>query len=257
MAAIILESHQSTLSTSLLAKAAVHGTMVIVCDATHTPVGMYLPFHTHTRQAGVARHQVAWMPDWRGVLWQQIIRQKITNQAAVLSYAGSPAATALSAMAKRVKPLDADHHEAFAARSYFPALFGAAFARDNESDTRNAALNYGYAVVRASIARALVAYGFLPCFGIFHDNALNAFNLADDLIEPWRPFVDKIVYDAGLGEAPTLEKEHRTALLRVLTQQVTLGKQTRSFLNAVDTMVASLSTATMKNSTSLLLPVLP
>jgi CRISPR-associated protein Cas1 len=256
VAAIILESHQSTLSTSLLASAAAHGTIAVVCDAAHTPVGVYLPFHTHTRQTGVARRQVAWTSELRGTLWQQLIRQKITNQAAVLDYAGSPAASALYAMAKRVKPLDADHHEAFAAKNYFPALFGASFIRDAEGDTRNAALNYGYALVRAALARALVGYGFLPCFGIFHDNALNAFNLADDLIEPWRPFVDKLVYDLDLEDTPYLEKQHRTALLGILTQQITLGKQTHSFLNAVDTMVASLSTITLKNGTTLLLPVL-
>jgi CRISPR-associated protein Cas1 len=257
VAAIILESHQSTLTTSLLSKAAQMGTMTIVCDEVHTPVGVYLPFHTHTRQAGVARKQLAWTKAWRAVVWRQIIRQKILNQAAVLEHTGHAKATLLRAMTTHVKPLDTNNHEAFAAKNYFPALFGVAFTRDLIMDTRNAALNYGYAIVRAAIARALVAYGFLPCVGIFHDNALNAFNLADDMIEPWRPMVDQLVYELQLEHQTSLEKDHRTALIGILAGQVRIGGQTHSFLNAVDKMAESLSTATMKNSGKpLLLPEL-
>lgn len=231
--------------------------MAIVCDEVHTPVGVYLPFHTHTRQAGVARKQLEWTDTWRGSVWQQIIRQKILNQAAVLDYAGHTKATMLRVMSTRIKPLDDDGHEAFAAKNYFPALFGAEFTRDVSVDARNAALNYGYAIVRAAVARALVGYGFLPCVGIFHDNALNAFNLADDMMEPWRPLLDKLVASLKLENQATLEKEHRTALLGILTTQVRIGGQTHSFLNAVDKMAESLSTATMKNSgKALLLPEL-
>jgi CRISPR-associated protein Cas1 len=102
-----------------------------------------------------------------------------------------------------------------------------------------------------------VAYGFLPCVGIFHDNALNPFNLADDMIEPWRPMVDRLVHELQLEHQTSLEKEHRTALIGILAGQVRIGGQTHSFLNAVDKMAESLSTATMKNSGKpLLLPEL-
>ena len=124
-------------------------------------------------------------------MWQSIVCAKVVNQASVLRWSGKTVqAATIFKMAERVRSGDPDNVEATAAQRYFPALFGETFVRRNE-DGRNAALNYGYAILRGAVARTLAVYGFLPAFGIHHRSALNAFNLADDLMEPFRPLVDR------------------------------------------------------------------
>jgi CRISPR-associated protein Cas1 len=188
---IILDTPQATLTTALLSACMEAGIALIVTDERHHPSGLALPFHRHHRQAEVAALQVALGDGLRNRLWQMIVRAKIRNQAAVLSLCGR-SATPLGAMAQRVTPGDAENVEARAARYYWSRLFDH-FVRENGTDRRNAMLNYGYAVMRGAVARALVAAGLLPAIGLHHTSALNPFNLADDILEPFRPIIDLMV----------------------------------------------------------------
>ena len=169
------------MSSALIAGCMEAGIVLVFTDDRHTPSGLALPFHRHHRQGAIAKLQIDAKDGVKKRLWQTIVRRKILNQAAALSVLDRNNAETLKEIARHVEPDDPDNVEARAARFYWGRLF-ADFVRDDESDLRNKMLNYGYAVIRAGVARALVASGFLPAFGLKHDGAANAFNLADDLV---------------------------------------------------------------------------
>jgi CRISPR-associated protein Cas1 len=189
---IILDDPRLTLTTSLLSACAENGVALINTDARHMPSSLTLPFHRHHRQAAIAEHQINLTLPFRKRCWQAIVIAKIKNQALVLDLNQRDHGDTLRTIAKRVNSGDPDNVEARAARQYWSALFRD-FIRDDPPDLRNKMLNYGYAVVRAIIARSLVGAGFVPCIGFHHASQTNPFNLADDLIEPFRPFVDAMV----------------------------------------------------------------
>ncbi len=259
LAWLIIDTPQATVTTALLSACLSAGIAIIVVDSRHMPNGMLLPFHTHHRQASVARLQLATGAGLRGRLWQSIVRGKIINQAAVLKASGADPA-ALHAMAGRVQPADPDNVEARAARHYWGALFSD-FVREDEADVRNAMLNYGYAVMRGAIARALVAAGLLPCIGIHHASQLNAFNLADDLIEPFRPFVDTAVWrlaDRGVRRDAVLTLADRQSLAGILLAPARMGDETVTCLVATEIAASALvRSLEMQTARALLLPTLP
>lgn len=251
---IVLDTPQATLTTALIAACMAAGIALVTCDGTHTPSGVTLPFHTHHRQAGVAALQAEASGPLRKRLWQGIVRQKILNQAAVLAACtGQPGA--LPAMARQVGSGDPGNVEARAARYYWSRLFPD-FTRDDGSDRRNKLLNYGYAVVRSGVARALVAHGLLPAFGLQHASVSNAFNLADDLVEPFRPFVDRLCWrlsGEGRDVEGELSKEDRQALAGVLTTDALMGRDTVNLLVASEQAAASLVEAMERGDASALL----
>ena len=247
---IVLDSAQATLTASLVAACMEAGIVIVFSDVRHTPSGMALPFHRHHRQAAVAALQMGLTVPLKKRLWQALITAKIENQAACLKHCGK-APTSVAAMAKLVTSGDPANVEARAAREYWGLLF-ADFIRSDDSDLRNKMLNYGYAVVRACIARALVAHGLLPCFGLFHDSAANAFNLADDLFEPFRPLVDRKVFTMSHGAKGDLTVEHRRALAAILGTDVRLNGETVSVLIATERASEGLVRAMEASSPALL-----
>lgn len=235
VAYIVLDAPHATLTATLLSACMEAGIVIVSTDQRHTPNGIMLPFHSHHRQAGVAAAQLAVSEPFRKRCWQRVIVAKIENQAAHLGACGRPGAAALSAMARRVGSGDPDNIEARAARDYWRSLFDS-FIRDDPSDLRNKLLNYGYAVVRAGVARALVAYGLLPSIGLNHASVTNAFNLADDIVEPFRPFVDQIGFARSAGRASDedLTIEDRRAMAGILTQDCRIGTEAVSLLVATE-----------------------
>jgi CRISP-associated protein Cas1 len=250
---IVLDSPQITLSTALIAACMDAGVVVITTDKTHTPSGMLLPFHRHHRQAEIASLQTNLSLPLKKRLWQVLVRTKIDNQACALIACGRDA-TALRAMAHLVGSGDPDNTEARAARAYWPRLF-VDFIRDDAADKRNALLNYGYAIVRSAVARALVAAGLLPAFGLNHGSITNAFNLADDMVEPFRPFVDRQVWTltakGTVSKGETTVEERRT-LAAILTETATFGAETVSLLTAAEQAAESLIRAMQTNSAAIL-----
>lgn len=240
---IILETREATLTAPLLAACMEAGIALILTDERHLPSGLALPFHRHHRQAEIAALQTALAPARRRRLWQALVQAKIRNQAVLLARCAGPrAAAALHAMAARVTPEEAAVLEARAARHYWPRLFPD-FVREDGADLRNAMLNYGYAVMRGVVARALVAAGLLPALGLHHRSALNPFNLADDVLEPFRPVVDAVVWrlaDGGRERRGELSRAHRQALAGVPLATVRIGGEEVTALVAAESVALGL-----------------
>ncbi|MFV0480383.1 MAG: type II CRISPR-associated endonuclease Cas1 [Campylobacteraceae bacterium] len=260
---IILETNQITITSALLSEFANKDISVFTCDGSHIPNGLFLPFHQHSRYSLMSELQIKWSEPFKKQCWQNIISQKVKNQANVLKYFKYSGEKTLQNLSNQVKSGDSTNIEGYAAREYFSHLFGA-FNRKNDDDWRNKALNYGYAIVRGVVARDLVSCGFLPFFGLHHKNQLNAFNLADDIIEPFRPFVDILVneryeeqVDKIVDRKNTLTKEDRNYLCEILNIEVCINNHTTSLQNASLITCNSLANATKnQKSSEIILPKL-
>ena len=263
IAALVIDHPQVTLTAQLLSACAGHQIAVITVDSSHTPNGVLLSHLPHSRALKVMRAQLALGLPARKRLWQGIIQRKILNQAELLARHGHTDACArLHAMALEVRSGDPDNIEAQAAQVYFRMLFGTAFHRE-QSRFYNAALNYGYSILRSALARSLVSYGFLPAFGLHHHNEQNAFNLADDLIEPYRPVVDAQVLAHHPSEPErdleTTDKSRLVGLLHLDAPRLDETGQAgySALLALIDTTVVSLSQRLADGGNQLTLPGMP
>lgn len=259
LAWIVIDTPQTTLSSALMTACMAAGIALVFTDERHTPSGVALPFHGHHRQPAVAKLQIEAKESVKKRLWQAIVRAKILNQAAALAKVGCSDAGTLKEIARHVEPGDPDNVEARAARYYWGRIF-TDFVRANANDRRNKMLNYGYAVVRAGVARALVASGFLPAFGLKHDGATNAFNLADDFVEPFRPFVDLLAWKTsrdGADKDGDFTIENRREMVGALLINGKVGNEEVSLLVAAEMAAASFGRALEFGKASLLeLPIL-
>ena len=249
IAYIILDTRQTTITGSVFSALMKGGVVILQSDEKHIPCGIALPFQAHWRQGETAHLQTALSQPFKKRAWQSIVRQKVRNQASVLSILKTQKATAessaLIAMIPQIKSGDSDNVEARAARAYWGALFQD-FRRADIDDKRNSALNYGYAVVRACLARSLSASGLIPAFGLHHASVTNAFNLADDLIEPFRPFVDYMVVKrlcALVSADLELTREDRQALAQAPFQPVMIDGENTSLLLATERTAQKLISA--------------
>ena len=253
---LVLDTPQCTLTGAILAALAYANVVIIQSDERHHPTMMGLPFHGHHKQSEIAHLQISMTEPFKKRAWQAIIKAKINNQAAHLHSIGRDAGV-LPAMIARVKSGDTQNHEAQAARIYWGKLFEN-YRRADDSDLRNAMLNYGYAIVRALLARTITASGLIPAFGIFHNSISNAFNLADDLIEPFRPSVDALVF--RLMKDCDGEKElrlaHRRSLVGIMNEPIKLGDEKMTLQAATEQCAQSLVSAMrQKNYEILKLPI--
>ncbi|MCV6547512.1 MAG: type II CRISPR-associated endonuclease Cas1 [Cohaesibacter sp.] len=256
---IIADNHQTTLTVALMAACAEAGIAIITSDTRHSPSALTLPFQPNHRTASVAHYQLAARNPLKKRLWQTIIRTKINNQATLLQRAKRQNSSLLKKMASRVRSGDPDNIEARAARDYWTALFDN-FTRGNEDDLRNKALNYAYAILRGCIARALVAAGLLPAIGLHHASQTNSFNLADDMIEPFRPFADLAVNTLLHQCDPNsdLTRDHRQMLAGLPLNEVSLNTETLSILHASELSAHSLVRAfEHADAQQLILPSFP
>lgn len=252
---IILEVHQVAITSALMSRLTESNIVLFTCDKTHTPNGVFIPFHQHSRYTQVAHKQIAWTEPFKKRAWQKIVSQKVWNQSKTLEYMGKEKVKQLEAYAKNVKSADSTMVESSAARIYFVALFGK-FNRRDESDWRNSALNYGYALIRGAISRSLAAHGFLPAFGLFHHSTLNAFNLSDDMIEPYRAFVDVVVSEhyENFIELPDTKflPEHKVELYQLFTMKTIIDETSTTLLNSIEVCVTSLMNASIEKDVNLL-----
>ena len=242
LAFIILESPQITLTSALLSAIADCKIVLLSCDKSHLPNGVFMPFLAHFQASQIAKEQIAVKEQTKAILWQKIIQNKIRNQAFVLSHTGhKKAGDKLIDMAKQVRLNDSSFVESRAAALYFKTLFGIDFSRSDLCFT-NSALNYGYAIVRAAIVRAVCISGLLSWFGIRHANAFNQFNLCDDIIEPFRAFVDMRVLSLK-SDSEFLGKAHKHALIENLQSEVQLNDKKIPLIRAVNHFVQSFRSA--------------
>ena len=255
---VILETGLMTVSSHCIRQLADANVALVVCDATHTPSAQMLPFAAHTTTQETVAAQLGATAAVQGRLWQQVVRAKILNQSELLRRLGFDACRRLLAMADEVKNYDAENVEAQTARIYFRALApDPGFVRAREGTWPNPALNYGYGVLRAAVARALVGSG-LTCFrGVHHHNRYNAFCLADDMMEPYRPFVDQYVFGHVPPfdvQATELTREMKARLLQMLTCDVKTGDLKRPLMVALTYTTASLAKYYLGKTDHLVLP---
>lgn len=257
IAVIVLNHREITLSHSVLSACGEYGIGLFSIGPTHHPNGVFLPYLPHSRATRMLRLQLALGKPAAKRAWQAIIQTKIQNQAACLKLSDRPGMERLESLARRVRSGDPDNLESQASAAYFRALYGNDFHR-GQPRWINAALDYGYAVVRAAIARGLVAHGFLPALGLFHASEQNAFNLADDLIEPYRPLVDLHVAEHRFGhDMDDLQPNDKVALVSLLNVDVAMPRGTMSALISIEQAVESLARLyDAGNAESLELPIL-
>ncbi len=239
---VVIESHQITLSVPVLNELIGNNVAVIICNDKHLPASMLLNLDGNSIQTELFSHQFAASVPLKKNMWKQTIEAKIKNQASLLEMLGTQA-NDLQALARQVKSGDATNREGVAARLYWPRLFGSGFVRDRFGSPPNMLLNYGYTILRAAVARGLIGSGLLPTLGIFHHNRYNNFCLADDIMEPYRPFVDGIVYRIFHAE-PDLEAvgiKEKLELLEILSSDVLINNMMRPLMVAVSQSTASLS----------------
>ena len=241
---VIVDNKQITLTSGLIEALLGNNCALITCDSSHLPVGLMLPLCGNTTQSERFRHQLSASLPLKKQLWQQTISQKIANQAQVLKECFGVEVGNMVSWSKNVKSGDSDNLEARAAAYYWRNMFDDedVFIRDREGEPPNNLLNYGYSILRAIVARGLVGSGLLPTLGIHHHNRYNAYCLADDIMEPYRPYVDELVVNIRkeFDDTDFLDKEIKTRLLSIPTIEVRINNHRRPLMVAVTETTASL-----------------
>jgi len=237
--ALIGNAHGLVYSGNALTALATRGTPTVVCGSNHNPVALVWPVEQHYEQAARMAAQIGATLPTRKRLWKQIVQRKIREQASLLKLLGKTHLQ-MERLAVRVKPGDPSNLEAQAAKLYWKNLFGKEFRRDPDDGGQNSMLNYGYAVLRSGVARAVVATGLHPSMGLFHRNPRNAFQLVDDLMEPFRPSIDAIVHmlwDAGVRE---VDRESKRTLALTLYRDRQMAGNSTPLVRCIELTVMSL-----------------
>ena len=237
---VVIENPMVKISVPLLNELVDNNISVIFCDNKQMPKSMLMNLNGNTTLQESYRFQTEASIPLKKQLWKQIIERKIRNQSALLNKLGLNG-DILKPYYSNVLSGDSDNREGAASRIYWSAIFGNNFKRERDGVPPNNLLNYGYTILRAAVSRALIGSGLYPAFGIFHRNRYNAFPLADDVMEPFRPFVDEMVYRLYMDGANTeLTTRVKGELLRILFTDVNMGKQTRPLEVALSFTTASL-----------------
>ena len=252
---VIIENQQVSITIPLMNALVEGNVQVVVCNDRGMPSAMLQSFEGNNLQGENLRNQMDAGEVMKKQLWKQIVEAKIRNQAALLDKVGQDG-NILKQYYQNVKSGDTDNKEGIAARRYFSELFGESFLRDRTLPGINVLLNYGYTILRAATARALVSSGLLPAIGIFHHNRSNAFPLADDMMEPYRPYVDEIVYDLAMQGKLELTKDVKAELIQVLYADTLFSKVTRPLSVGLTLTSSSLSKCFAKENSRLSLPIL-
>lgn len=253
---VVLDHKQITITQALMAELLDNNCAIITCDDRHHPVGLYLPLDGHNLQSERFREQINASEPLRKQMWQQTIINKILGQAFVLNTQHVENQNML-AWAKSVRSGDTDNMEGRAAAYYWRNVFGDPhFVRGQEGESPNNLLNYGYAIVRAMVARALVSAGLLPTLGIHHHNRYNAYCLADDIMEPYRPFVDMAVIDMRqrYADISQLTTDMKRDLLSISTTDVLIEGKRSPMMIAIQTTANSVQRCFSGESRKIIYP---
>lgn len=244
---LIIETRHALITTALLSDLAAAGIGVMTCGENHMPNGLHLPLAAHSRHAAIVEDQLSITKPMKKRIWQRLVQAKIRNQASVLDILGLPGGDVLRENAKQVLSGDSTEREAVAAGLYFKKILPDG-TRRNSSFT--AALDYGYAVLRAGVARTAVSGGWLVSRGVHHCNNMNPFNLVDDLIEPYRPIADLLV--TSLSDGAALNPENKVRLASVFENKVMMGQEKVSVQTSIEMQLDSLRKAVLGKDASLL-----
>ena len=229
IAVVLIESTAVSLTTSLLAELTKRKVKVIFCDEKRNPSSELVSYYGSHDTSNKIRKQIAWRQNTKEAVWTEIVSEKIRKQKELLELLGKEEAELLSSYLQQIAWNDETNREGHAAKVYFNALFGLDFTR-TEDNLINAALNYGYSIILSSFTREIVANGYITQLGLFHDNMFNQFNLASDLMEPFRPLVDKCVLGMKLEQ---FEYEEKMWLVDILNQEVQIDGKIQYVSNAI------------------------
>lgn len=252
---VCIESLRTVISTYTLKKFIEHDVIVYICDEKHLPTGVLIGTNNYSRQLKNIKMQIEMSKPLTKRIWQDIIKVKILNQARCLKELNIKEYQKLEEMIIGITSGDKNNVEAKAASMYFKLIFGKDFNRDLEC-VQNAALNYGYAIIRGMIARTLVMYGFEPSIGIFHHSQLNNFNLADDFIECYRPVVDLYVLTKVNLKDDKLTSENKKEIFKIINCLVLIDGKKFNIQGAIEYMIKSFSTSMNKKENLIKLPEL-
>lgn len=251
---VVLEHLQSTITLPLLNALSENNVAVVLCNGNYMPSAMLMNLDSNKIQAENYRAQIEAGEPLKKNLWQQIVKAKIRNQAGLLNKLGKDG-DKLRPYYCNVKSGDADNREGVAAKVYWRELFGEHFVREREGAPPNNLLNYGYYILRAATARSLMGSGLFPAFGIFHRNRYNAFPLADDVMEVYRPYVDEVVYSLYNAGSIQLNKETKMKLLNVLFSDTLFGSIKRPLSIALSFTTASFAKCFVKEQKVISCPI--
>jgi len=254
IAAVVANAHGLTYTNNALVELSSHGVPIVLCGANHMPAAIVWPVDAHHIQTGRMNDQVSASLPLKKRLWAQLVRAKILGQGAALASVGAPSG-GFYLLSRKVRSGDPDNVEAEAARRYWPLLLGKAFHRDQDGGGTNDLLNYGYAVLRAGIARAVMAAGLHPSFGLMHSNRSNPMILIDDLMEPFRPTVDREVQRLVKDGAREVDRDAKVALARVMVIDLPTNLGLSPLMTCAERLAQSLARAYAGESDSLDLPL--
>ena len=252
---VLLENQQISITMPLLNALADNNAAVIVCTDKMMPNAMFLNLDSNSVQGERYRDQINASEPLKKNLWKQTVEAKIRNQAALLDKLDKDG-DLLKPYWQNVKSGDADNREGVAAKIYWDALFGNDFMRYRTGGSPNEMLNYGYTVLRAAVARSLMGSGLFPAFGIYHRNRYNAFPLADDIMEPYRPFVDEIVFDLYANGETELNKDVKAEILKLLYVDTVFDKVTRPLDLGLSVTTSSLAKCFSGEQKKIMYPLL-
>ena len=245
---ILIESTAVSITTSLLAELTKKKIKVIFCDEKRNPSSELIGYYGSHDTSNKVRHQIAWKQSTKEAVWTEIVTEKIRKQKEFLELLDKEEATLLDSYIKDITWNDETNREGHAAKVYFNALFGLDFTRTSEIPI-NAGLNYGYTIILSAFCREVVANGYITQLGLFHDNMFNQFNLASDLMEPFRVLVDKKVYSMKYEE---LEHEQKMELVNILNQEVRIDGKIQYVNNAIKIYCKSIFDALNEDDSSLI-----
>jgi len=237
---VIIDNPVTIITTKALNALSTQNVGLILCDEKHLPQTQCIPFSGYYNNSESLQNQIKWSAINKNIFWQHVIKAKLNNQAHILRSHSLEKGTIIKIeeFSSSVQPGDSTNREGLGARLYFWALFGKDFIR-HKDDVKNACLDFGYSLLRAQISRVIVAKGLHPNFGVFHKGTTNFFNLADDILEPFRPIVDDVVY-SNFKESAIFTKEHRHKLLEVLTKRILYEGQKQTIPHVIEKIIDSL-----------------
>lgn len=250
---VLLENQQTSITLPLLNALVEKEVQVVICDNKGMPSAMVQGMNSNNLQGETLRSQIACGEVLKKQLWKQVVEAKIKNQASLLNGIGEDG-NILKPFYSNVKSGDTDNREGIAARIYFQHLFGDGFVRNRDEPGVNALLNYGYSILRAATCRAIVSSGLLPAIGIYHHNRSNAYPLADDLMEPFRPFVDGVVYDLVMRGEIELTKDVKGELISVLYADTIYNKVKRPLSVGLSMTTASMVKCLSREQNTISMP---
>lgn len=253
---VVLEGNRTMLSTKLMSRMSQNNVGLVICDDNYLPVGIYLPYGQYHHYSKRAIKQSSWSDEQKGIIWQEVIRQKMNNQLTFARYSGV-ASERLELMEDLINNLqvgDTTNREGHVAKVYFDSLYGKSFTRNNNC-LINAAMNFGYAILRSCMARIVVGNGLVTMLGIFHRNEFNSFNLVDDLMEPYRPLMDYWVNENVLDDKEYLSYESRLKIIEFMNQKIRINNKKMTIDNSMQEYVQSFISAIDETDSSLVIKI--